>query len=414
MEQGNVYSREKTEKGAMTTGLRDAELWLCSALKASINGSEFSKADETVEREVLKNDKGRGVLALLYPFFDDISDPGLKKAVEYSAKNNAVSCYRLFQNTRYILEKLEAEGIDCAVLKGVDLASRYPVPEYRGFADIDLFIRDREQIDNAVRIIENCGFEKEKEQSSIHHIAFLNQERIEIELHTDMVRPFDSEAVNSRIADIYKSTDYSFFERELFGARFKVLPDSLNGFYLLLHTLQHFLAAGFGLRLLLDWTAFWNGVEDDDAYTEFMAHCDSCKVRGFSDAITGICVKYLGMSPERAEKIMSPGYLQALDKNEVIDKLAREVFDAGRFGEGTGRLVNLRNPSIFGLIKEFHHQTRINYPKASRIFLIWPILWIGSLIRFTKNNKTVRHTGAKEIIGNAKKRSRLTKEIGLW
>jgi len=56
----------------------------------------------------------------------------------------------------------------------------------------------------------------------------------------------------------------------------------------------------------------------------------------------------------------------------------------------------------------------LNYPKAGRCFVFWPLLWVATLVRFVRNNKNFRKTATWDILKEASRRSRIMKEIRLF
>ena len=57
--------------------------------------------------------------------------------------------YQIDQFTRHTVSLLEDNGIDCILLKGISLASCYPVPEYRKLGDLDLYISQKSDVSKA-------------------------------------------------------------------------------------------------------------------------------------------------------------------------------------------------------------------------------------------------------------------------
>jgi hypothetical protein len=76
-------------------------------------------------------------------------------------------------------------------------------------------------------------------------------------------------------------------------------------------------------------------------------------------------------------------------------------------------MVMLRGRGLTAYVREFHHQTQLNYPKACGIFLCWPVLWLLTLLKFLKNNRTVRHVSTRDLLKKAGERSELRKKMGL-
>ena len=130
-------------------------------------------------------------------------------------------------------------------------------------------------------------------------------------------------------------------------------------------------------------------------------------VDGFSDLVTSACFYELGLKGDHMPA-------KTVDR-EWCEAFLEEVFAGGEFGRSsTDRMVSLRGTGIFEYVREFHHQMRLNYPKLSVCILLWPILWILTLIRFLINNRTVRHTSTLEILKKTKVRSELNENIHLF
>lgn len=74
-------------------------------------------------------------------------------------------------------------------------------------------------------------------------------------------------------------------------------------------------------------------------------------------------------------------------------------------------MVMMRGTGLLDYIREFHHQMHLNFPKAGKCFLVWPVLWVITLVKFLYNNRKVRNISTKEILKEAKRRSKLMEKI---
>lgn len=93
----------------------------------------------------------------------------------------------------------------------------------------------------------------------------------------------------------------------------------------------------------------------------------------------------------------------------------QEVLEAEEFGKSSGeRMVMLRKPGLSGYVLEFHHQMHLNFPKAGRWFLFWPVLWTVTLVRFLRNNRKIRGVSGRTILRKASERSRVMEQMKLW
>ncbi len=57
----------------------------------------------------------------------------------------------------------------------------------------------------------------------------------------------------------------------------------------MLHMLQHFLRAGFGLKLLCDWVVFWEKGYGSGVEEHFCSMAEECRVMGFARLVTAVC-----------------------------------------------------------------------------------------------------------------------------
>ena len=97
-------------------------------------------------------------------------------------------------------------------------------------------------------------------------------------------------------------------------------------------------------------------------------------------------------------------------------KFMKEVFEAGEFGKSSpDRMVVLRGKGLLlPFIREFHHQMKLNYPKAGKLVFIWPVLWVLTLAGFIHRNKSIRNVSGSAIIKKAVQRSFVVERMKLF
>ena len=208
------------------------------------------------------------------------------------------------------------------------------------------------------------------------------------------------------------------------GVTFNLTTDAYQAFYLLLHMLQHFLRAGFGLKLLCDWVVFWKkGMpgEEQQLYKKLITESG---LKGFSDVVTAACVEYLGLPEENVSflksnlkedtaEVSGKGVRTAGDTLQAA--FLRDVLDSEEFGKTSeDRMVAVRGSGFGAYTREFHHQMHLNFPRAGKYFLLWPLLWCMTLVQFLRNNRKIRHTSVRAVLENAKSRGELVKRLFLF
>ena len=302
---------------------------------------------------------------------------------------------------------LSKEGITAVTLKGCAVARMYPVPEFRKTTDVDLFFDSKDDANKAGQILCENGFRFSKEWHANHHFVLISGKNETVELHTAWADAFKDKHLNTYLKGLQIESMAHCVPITVSGARLYVYDTAYQAFYLAIHMLSHFVGEGFGLRNLCDWVVLWENCGDENARKAFcQMACDSGIVK-FAKAVTAVCTEYLGLSREK-----SPFAYDDLPGKDLTDALLRDILDAGEFGSSEPeRMVGMDGNSLAAYVKEFHHQMHINFPKAGRVILFWPVLWLATLIRFLNNNKKLNRAPVSAIMKKAGKRGKLVRKL---
>ena len=351
-----------------------------------------------------------GVLPLLYGglALEKTVSEAVRSRVTVAARRAVQQSYRILFLSRFLISKLESAGIVVILLKGVGTAAFYPVPELRKTGDVDLLLIDPACMDKAEEILLQCGCRVSKRQLALHHVVFETREGIEVELHTMLAEPFDNQGINRYLQEKLSDCGRNIRRVNCMGVELPLLDVGYHAYELLLHMLQHFLRSGFGLRLLCDWVVFWNRETDHEERKKYMTLVQESGLKGFSDMVTQFCCTYLGLDPKKT------AWMEITAKYDV-EEFLREILEAEEFGKSApDRMVTLRSNRLGAYVREFHHQMRLNFPRVGKCFLLWPGLWLATLVRFLCNNRRVRGVSAVAVLKKARQRSRMMEQIRLW
>jgi len=403
--------------------MNDYEYVLLKLLKAQLTGNNQVTASEMCSKtmaqmtdaawwKIIKLAENHSVLSIIAEneIFISHCNSAQKKAVLEKSSKVVMKNYRLLWLGSKYQKMLEEQGICSVILKGFAAAVYYEVPEVRKSGDIDILIVDAAKMDSAVDILKTAGLKYEAGQHSSHHAALVNARGITVELHKTLAEHFDNQHTDIVLNNIVKQYRNHIKRTEFLGNTLMIPSDAYNAFSLTVHMLQHYLRAGFGLKLLCDWVVFWNRDIDALEKEQFMRLVKELKITGFVNVITGVCVKYLGLSRNRASFMQSER-----EDRSLLYRFMMDILDAEEFGYcDQNRMVVLRDASIISYLREFHHQMKINNLKASRYVFLWPILWIKTMLVFLQNNKRIRHTSTLNILRNASERSGIMNKIKLF
>lgn len=394
--------------------LNREQLELCRLLSLALHNKALERLSPDVDyARVIAVAESHKVMALLHPVLEHAGlQESIWKIVDRKGEQTVRQSYRLLMLSRYVIGLLKENGIDAILLKGCGTAAWYPVPELRKSGDIDLLFKSEDETRKALQILAQQGFVTTEDQPANHHIVCESRDSVSLELHMSLAEPFDSENTNRFLADCQK--EYFAHRRvvDCMGVAFELTSDGYHAFYLLLHMLQHYVRAGFGVKLLCDWVVFWESPLSEEEKKIFLRLTQESGTFGFAVMMTRVCVKYLGLREKQVEFLMQA---EPKDVCDLTEELMAEIFEAEEFGHSSkDRMVVLRGTGLMDYAREFHHQMKLNYPKAGKIMVLYPVLWIMTLCGFLYRNRTLRKVSGRQILKKAKKRSQLTEQMRLF
>lgn len=376
---------------------------LLSLLKHALTDDSWDESDSF--EAVLALCGKHKVAPLLYDLAEKHCNP-IPGSIKAESEKSVQRFWHLFSETKKLCDLLEENNIQVVVLKGISAARFYPIMEYRKSGDIDLLIR-KEDMGISERLLANNGYQQSEEQNALHHISFSGQSGIHVEVHTLFTEPFDNKAANKSLEYYSAEALNHVNHEEIEGVVFPLLQDDYQALSLILHMLHHYLRAGFGLKLLTDWVVFWNIRYSLLFAEQYLSMVKDIGIDGFSDLVSSVCVYYLGLN-----KVNMPGKLMDSD---VSEKFIDDVLKGGEFGYSSReRMVSLRSGKAVDYIREFHHQTCLNFPVASKFFVNWPVLWIITFCRFIDNNRRIRKTTLLKVLKSAGERGQISESIHLF
>lgn len=306
-----------------------------------------------------------------------------------------------------ITKLLESEKITAITLKGNAVAAYYPTPEMRKTTDIDLLVPNEKDADKSIELLCQNGFTRSKEQHALHHVVLGSPDGQVVEIHKLLANPFMDQKLNHYLEQVKDDSLKHCHKVSYQGISWYAYDMPWQGYYLLIHMLQHFLTSGFGLRNLCDWVVLWNHCESQEERAEFVRLVSESGLMRFAAAVTAVCIENLGLKSEK-----SPVPCHTFPDKKTTDALLEDIFLAGEFGHSEEtRMVGLQGTSPWAYVKEFHHQMHLNFPNEGKNVLLWPILWVKTLTIFLKNNKRLHRPSVRALMKKAKERGILVDEL---
>ena len=405
---GKEMAEKKGERAKTETGIKNRILMemLVSALGGmQWNGEGVSQAAAEQVYELADRHAVLSVVAEKFFIY-----PLLENRAREVCRRTSLRSYHLLFLTKYVVGTLRERGIETVVLKGVSTAFYYREPELRKSGDVDLQLLDPSRIHEAERTLKQKGFHTNPQQDANHHLSMFSPDGIEVELHIMLAEPFDNAEVNQYLERLVQELGQHTQDREIMGVCLPVLSDGVQAYHLLIHMLQHFLRAGFGLKLLCDWAVFWNRHVDEEECALYRRLTADTGLENFSRMVTSVCVDHLGLRIREDSRPCDELFSEADEES-----FWKDILEAEEFGRGDAkRMVVLRGSGLKGYLREFHHQMHLNFPRAGKCFPLFPALWLVTLARFLRNNRKVRDVSLMQVLETADRRSRQMELLDLF
>ena len=322
--------------------------------------------------------------------------------------------YQIDQFTRHTVSLLRDNGIDCILLKGISLASCYPVPEYRKLGDLDLYISRKSDVSKAQKLLEADGYIVENELSD-HHLTYhytfpKTGRRFLLELHYRVVGMYQYDRTNQIVDQVYSSENLVPVPQTINDFTYFVLPPSEYVFYMIHHMLKHYLYSGFGIRLLCDFTFYLQKHADEIDFHKIHTWCRDSRISHLYEIVLETCRIYLGLP----QHIDSETHYDPQDCKEFLIR----ILEDGDMGtDVSSELVGSTSYQKVNLVtyfKEGHVQMKVRFPRASRCPVLWPFLWSVTFLCFVRNTYKVRNTTLRQTLQNFRKSNQKTKLIRIF
>lgn len=369
-----------------------------------------TNSNQTVQ---LDSDEVEQIYALankhyLVPFIHSyFKDTPYYQATLQQTKSMYLAYYQMDAFMDHTCKLLKQENIRYFVMKGLSLAQYYPIPQTRKMGDLDIYIPDSNDFEKAKKILLQNNYIEDKDLSD-HHIGFFytaqSGKQFELELHYKVIGTYQYEPCNKIVEKIYSHVNGT--TQMINDTLYPVFSETAYTFYLLHHMLKHYLYSGFGIRLLLDFTFY---IQKNKSKIDFNLICQWCKsshIYHFYTICIACCTNYLGLDLdiEMDSNSCEEFLIKIIEENDMGSNVSTSLV-----GSGSYKKINL-----WTYFKEGHTQMKVRFPKACKIILLWPILWLITFICFIYNTYTLRNTSFRQTLKDFKKANDDSKLIRIF
>ena len=295
-----------------------------------------------------------------------------------------------------IYEKICAQGVCPLVVKGMICRNLYEKSDYRVSGDEDILVRKEDfAVCDAILVAE--GFQREEPDTEHlpQEIPYINpQNGVYIEMHFDL---FAEESgayghLNKEFEDAYATC----IAEDIQGRTVWTLHPTLHLFYLICHSLKHFLHGGFGIRQVCDMVMMAEHYGEQIDWDYIYGRLQELRMEVFWNGLVEIGREYLGFSYEKAHYPVS---LQKIHVN--CEHLLLDLLDSGIYGDSTAERKHSSNitlaaaesgkkdtvASVKASLFPGKDYMKRGYPWLERYPWLLPVAWGMRIVGYLKNKR---------------------------
>lgn len=377
--------------------MNQTEQVLMQAIQKSLWNIDIVFPADTDWNAVLKEAEDQAVLGLVI----DIAPKDVRDTWKSRAGAVTANFVRILHYQQQLCELFKANDIPLVILKGTAAAVYYPNPAQRSMGDIDYLVPEK-YFDRAKALLSENGYSVEEDPRYARHID-VTKDSISFEQH----RFFSDGEVE--IEKFIKDGMTSIEEREIFGAKFPMLPRLANGLVLLGH-MAHHLKTGLGLRQVIDWMMYVNSELTDAFWAEtFEPAAKEAGLDKVAVIATGMCKKYLGLP---AEIHWCEGA-----ESELCSELMDSLLSSGNFdrkrGRGSAIETVTSNFARKGLFRYLQTAGEYNWKAYHKHKWLKPFAWAYQICRYIKQGIKAKRSNKQlfDDFDRGSKRAELLKKL---
>lgn len=295
-----------------------------------------------------------------------------------------------------IYEKMCAQGVRPLVVKGIICRNLYEKSDYRVSGDEDILVRKEDfAVCDAILVAEGFQREEPDTENLPQEIPYINpQNGVYIEMHFDL---FAEESgayghLNKEFEDAYATC----IAEDIQGRTVWTLHPTLHLFYLICHSLKHFLHGGFGIRQVCDMVMMAEHYGEQIDWDYIYGRLQELRMEVFWNGLVEIGREYLGFSYEKAHY---PASLQKMHVN--CDHLLLDLLDSGIYGDSTAERKHSSNitlaaaesgkkdtvASMKASLFPGKDYMKRGYPWLERYPWLLPVAWGMRIVGYLKNKR---------------------------
>ena len=157
-------------------------------------------------------------------------------------------------------------------------------------------------------------------------------------------------------------------------------------------------------------TFFWDTITQRLTLPKIHTWCKESKILHLYEIILETCRIYLGLP----ETIDSKIHYNKNDCKTFITQLLEDGDVSQNNGSALVGSGSYEKINFLTYFKEGHLQMHVRFPKLGKCPLLWPILWLITLVCFLYNNRTIRNMSLAQTLRGFKQDNQKSKLLRIF
>ena len=346
---------------------------------------------------------------------------GTKQQVRHQILFQTMKTHDFLELNRH----LRAQGITPLVVKGIVCRDLYPRPDHRSSGDEDILI-PAQQILRCHEAMGSFGMvpaEPETDLEGAYEIPYRKKNsNLYIELHKYLFPP-ESEAygdLNRFFEGVFERAVLETFQ----GEAVLTMAPTDHLFYLICHSLKHFLHSGFGIRQVCDIVLYAERYGNRIDWEQVLENCREIRAEKFAASVFRIGEKYLEFDADTACYPYSWRSIAIDERAMLQDLLASGIYGGAELSRKHSSTITLTaaaaqkqgTKSPNGLMASLFPPAdamKKRYPYLNKHPYLLPVAWGSRMVQYGKEIRKTNDNSAAEAIKIGNQRIALMKEYGI-
>ena len=295
-----------------------------------------------------------------------------------------------------VYRKICEQDIHPLVVKGMICRNLYEKSDYRVSGDEDILVR-KEDFALCDEILLAEGFRREPVETEHlpQEIPYMNPNNgVYIEMHFALFA--EESGAYGHLNREFTDAQNTCISENIQGQEVWTLNPTLHLFYLICHSLKHFLHGGFGIRQVCDMVMMAEHYGEEIDWEYISGRLEALRMEGFWNGLTEIGKRYLGFSYEKAH------YPASMQKDNVdCQNLLLDLLNSGIFGDSTMERKHSSNitlaaaesgkkdtvASVKASLFPGKDYMKKGYPWLEKYPWLLPVAWGMRILKYLGGNK---------------------------